>query len=70
MVNANATLTIANWAWPDYFGENAYIGVHLRYMWTDRLGNLKAYLAEKKKGSARSACLLSPATEIFALSTA
>ena len=70
MVNANAALTIANWAWPDYYGENVYIGVHLRYMWTDRLGNLKAYIAEKKKGSARSACTLGPATSIFALSTA
>ena len=48
LINANPTLTIGSWTWPDYYGESAYIGIHLRYLWTDKLGNLKAYLAEKK----------------------
>ena len=48
IVSVSPTLTLTSWTWPDYYGANAYIGVHLRYMWTDRLGNLKAYLTEKK----------------------
>ena len=36
-------------------------------MWTDRLGNLKAYLTEKKKGTARVACALGTGTAVFAL---
>ena len=48
LVSTKPTLTIATWTWPDYYGAGASAGLHLRYMWTDRLGNLKAYLAEKK----------------------
>lgn len=63
------TLTLENWIWPDYYGEEAFIGMHLRYLWTGKLGNLRAYLAEVKRGTKRSGCSLGSATAIYAENT-
>ena len=41
-------VTFSTWKWPDYYGENAYIGAHLRYLWTGKNGNLLGYLAEER----------------------
>ena len=48
IVNVAPKLTIEKWTWPDYYGNSVRIGAHLRYMWTDKIGNLLAYLAEAK----------------------
>ena len=29
-------LNITTWKWPDYYGLNAPIGAHLRYIWSDK----------------------------------
>ena len=58
------------WTWPDYFGASAPVGAYLRYLWTDSLGNLKAYLSEIKKGVARTDCAtLGDLSSVYALST-
>ena len=62
-------LKIANWKWPDYYGLNAPIGAHLRYLWTNKFGFLTAYLAEAKAGNAIPDCLLSDAGSVFPLNT-
>ena len=54
-------LTIDSWKWPDYYGLNAPIGAHLRYLWSDKSGYLIAFLAEAKEGSALGECLLGSA---------
>ena len=69
IVTVNPTLTLGRWEWPDYYGESTYVGAHLRYMWTDKVGNLKAYLAEKKIGSKKTNCTLGTTSPVFALST-
>ena len=46
------------WTWPDYFGLNAHVGAYLRYLWTATSGDLVGYLAEGKKGSAITDCVL------------
>ena len=51
-------VTIGTWKWPDYYGLNAPIGAHLRYLWTEKSGFLTAYLAEAKEGSALGDCIL------------
>ena len=65
----STTLTIASWTWPDYYGEDAVIGAHLRYLWTGKLGNLLAYLTETKKASKRTGCTLGSASTIYAENT-
>lgn len=64
-------LSISNlgWTWPDYYGTNAPIGAHLRYLWTDYLGNLKGYLAEGKKGTALASCTQTDLSSVYALNT-
>ena len=59
------TVTFSTWTWPDYYGEGAYIGTHIRYLWTDKLGNLIGYLAEAKKSTARENCTLGSAHSIY-----
>lgn len=59
-------LKIGTWKWPDYYGLNAPIGAHLRYLWSGKDGFLIAYLAEAKEGSALGECTLGDATSIFA----
>ena len=45
------------WTWPD-FGKDAPVGAYLRYLWTDKMGNLKAFIAEGSKGSIKKIALL------------
>ena len=62
------TLTLASWTWPDYYGKYAFIGAHLRYMWTGKQGNLRAYLAEKRL-STQTNCTIGSASAIYAENT-
>ena len=67
-----AGLKIENftWTWPDYFGASAPVGAYLRYLWTDKMGNLKAFISENKKGVARTDCAtLGDLSSVYALST-
>lgn len=45
------------------------IGGHLRYLWTDKLGDLIGYLAESKKSAKRLGCVLGTAGSIYSAST-
>lgn len=42
LIDSLSTLEVqfSTWTWPDYYGHGAPIGAHLRYLWTDKLGNL------------------------------
>lgn len=59
----------STWQWPDYYGQNAPIGSHLRYLLTDKRGNLVAYLTESRKATARESCTLGSASSIYACDT-
>ena len=69
---AKTGLKIENftWTWPDYFGKDAPVGAYLRYLWTDKKGNLKAFVSEAKKGVARTDCAtLGDLSSVYALNT-
>ena len=58
------------WTWPDYFGKDAPVGAYLRYLWTDKIGNLEAFIAEGSKGSVKKDCAtLGDLSSVYALST-
>ena len=57
------------WTWPDYIGQDLQVGAYLRYLWTDKLGNLQGYFAEKVKGSALTSCTQAELTSVYALNT-
>ena len=45
------------------------IGNHLRYLWTDKIGDLIGYLAEPKTPEKRLDCTLGDATSIYLANT-
>ena len=65
----NFEIIIESWKWPDYYGFNAPIGAHLRYLWTEKSGYLTAYLTETKSSSDIPNCILGDAESVFPLYT-